>query len=101
MTDLGPIKRYLGVFFEILSPGIFLYQQEYAQFILTDFGMTNCRPAKVPMLEATILITDMLSPFVDSTHYCKLVGKFIFLTITRPNLTYAVNRVSSYMAQPQ
>jgi hypothetical protein len=56
MTDLGPIKRYLGVSFETLSLGIFLHQQEYAQSILIDFGMTNCRPAKISMLKGMILI---------------------------------------------
>ena len=98
MTNLGSIKQYLGVFFEIISLGIFLYQQEYVQSILTNFGMTSYGPTKVSMPKGTILITDMLSLFVDSTCYSKLVGKLIFLTITIPDLTYLVNRVSSYMA---
>jgi hypothetical protein len=43
----------------------------------------------------------MNSPYVDSTYYCKLMGKLIFLTITRPDLAYAMIWVSSYMANPQ
>jgi hypothetical protein len=101
MTDLGLIKRYLGVSFEYLLQGIFLHQQDYAHSILKEFGMLDYRPAKVPMPEGTILLTDMLSPYVDSTYYCKLLGKLIFLTITRANIAYAVNRISSYMAHPQ
>jgi hypothetical protein len=63
--------------------------------------MLDCHPAKVPMPKGTVLLTDMLSPYVGSTYYCKLVGKLIFLTITKADIAYAINRVSSYMAQPQ
>jgi hypothetical protein len=38
---------------------------------------------------------------VDPTFYCQIVGKLIFLTITRPDLAFAVSIVSRYMAQPQ
>ena len=43
----------------------------------------------------------MKSPSVDPTHYCRLIGKLIFLTVTRPDIIYAVSRLSNYMAQPQ
>jgi hypothetical protein len=101
MIDLGVVQHYLGVLFQTLLQGIFLHQLDYARSILQDFSMLDCRPATVSMPEGTILLIDMMSPYVDSPNYCKLVGKLIFLTITRADIAYAVNRVSSYMAQPQ
>jgi hypothetical protein len=101
MTDLGIIRRYLGVSFEHLSQGIFIHQRDYTRSILQDFGMLECRPAKVPMPEGSVIITDMLSPYINSTYYCQLVGKLIFLTVSRPDIAYAVNRVSSFMSHPQ
>jgi hypothetical protein len=101
MTDLGMVKRYLGISFKNVPPGIFLHQCDYALSILTDFGMAQCKSAPSPLPEGLVLVTNMDSPYVDSTYYCKLVGKLIFLTITRPDLAYAVSRVSSYMANPQ
>jgi hypothetical protein len=101
MTDLGHISRYLGVSFEQLPQGIFIHQRDYARSILHDFGMSACRSVKVPMQEGLILISDMLSPYVNSTYYCQLVGKLIFLTISRPNIAFAVNHISSFMSNPQ
>ena len=62
--------------------------------------MQDCRPATTPLPEGQILVADMKSPTIDKTHYCKLVGKLIFLTVTRPDLAYAVSRLSSYMSLP-
>ena len=101
MIDLGIIKHYLGILFDIVPLDTFLHQRDYALAILIDFDMEHCKPAPSPLPEVLVLVTNMASPYVDSTYYCKLMGKLIFMTITCPNLAYAVNRVSSYMANPQ
>ena len=101
MTDLGLIRRYLGISFEQVLLGIFLHQRDYTSEILKEFGMVECKPASAPLPEGLILTSDMKSPSVDPTHYCRLIGKLIFLMVTRPDVIYAVSRLSSYMAQPQ
>ncbi|XP_019098326.1 PREDICTED: uncharacterized protein LOC109131610 [Camelina sativa] len=42
----------------------------------------------------------MDEPFPDVTRYHRLVGKLIYLTITRPDICYAVNQVSQHMKAP-
>ena len=37
----------------------------------------------------------------DTTRYCRLVGKLIYLTITRPELTYVVHILSQLMQSPK
>jgi len=101
MTDLGHVQRYLGISFEQTILGIFLHQKAYTHSILQEFGMTACKPATTPLPEGHILVTNMESPYIDSTYYGRLVGKLIFLTITRPDIAYAVSRLSSYMSRPQ
>jgi hypothetical protein len=101
MTDLGKVKRYFGISFETVPLGIFIHQRDYAASILRDFGMANCKSAYIPLPEGLILVSDMKTLDIDPTYYCQLVGKLIFLTITRPDLSYAVSRISSYMSQPQ
>ena len=101
MTDLGLIRKYLGITFDYLPHGIFLHQWDYALSILNDFAPKDLRPAKTPLPAGQILSSETHTPSVDSTTYSQLVGKLIFLTITRLDLAFAVNRIASYMAAPQ
>jgi hypothetical protein len=102
MTDLGLVSKYLGVEFRRLTDGSYhLTQQSYAEDILKEFGMLQSKPEHVPLPPGLQLMSDMNSEPADLHHYCKLVGKLIFLTTTRPDLSYAVSTVSRYMSAPQ
>lgn len=69
--------------------------------ILSEFGLADCRPVKTPMAEKIKLEPDMAAPLTDPTQYQKMVGKLIFLTHTRPDLSFAVSTVSRFMSKPQ
>ena len=40
------------------------------------------------------------TPFADITHFRSLIGALQYLAITRPDIQFAVNRVSQCMHQP-
>jgi hypothetical protein len=69
--------------------------------MLHEFGMLESRGEHTPLPAGTVLFSDMHSPLVNSHLYCRMVGKLIFFTTTRPDLAYAMSSVSRYMAQPQ
>ena len=99
--DLGPINRYLGVQFERTPTSLRMHQTEYALSILHQFGMDNCNPSQTPLPEGLLLPKHSDSPPVDATLYRMLVGKLLFLTKTRPDISYAVSVVSRFMQSPQ
>ena len=39
-------------------------------------------------------------PYLDPTHYRSIVGVLQYLTITRPDISYAVNQVSQFLQMP-
>ena len=100
-NDLGPISRYLGVQFERSSTCLRMHQTTYVHIILHQFGIDQCAPSPTPLPEGTSLSKDSGTPSVDATLYRMLVGKLLFLTKTRPDISHAVGVVSRYMQNPQ
>nr|KYP40916.1 hypothetical protein KK1_037742 [Cajanus cajan] len=59
--------------------------------------MTDCRPIDSPMDPNQKLMTNQGEPFTDPERYRRLVRKLIYLTITRPYLSFVVGIVSHFM----
>ena len=100
-NDLGPIHKYLGVEFERSSQGLRMHQTAYAISILHMFNMQHCSPSHTPLPEGLTLSKETATPLVNATLYRMLVGKLLFLTKTRPDITHAVSVVSRFMQAPQ
>jgi len=97
MTDLSNVNYYLGVEFIRSSFRIFLSQRAYESQILTEFNMTECSSALVPMIEGKHLGTEEDSPKVDAYKFQRLVGMLIYLINTKPEILYATGVLSRYM----
>jgi hypothetical protein len=68
--------------------------------ILKDSGLLASKPVKFPMEQNLKLLKDegVLS---DSTSYRRLVGRLLYLTITRPDFAFSVQLLSQFMDNPQ
>eukprot|EP00253_Pinus_taeda_P025438 PITA_25438 len=80
--------------------GISLSQSKYACDILRHFHMEDCKPAPSPFQSGVKLSVSCTSPEVDSTLYRQLVGKLLYLTHTRPDLSFAVGLVARFLQNP-
>ncbi|XP_014503268.1 uncharacterized protein LOC106763613 [Vigna radiata var. radiata] len=61
--------------------------------------MLDAKPKATP-LQPDIQLTTTGDPFSDPTQYHSLFGALQYLTITRPDLSYAANLVSQFLQAP-
>ncbi|CAL9012606.1 unnamed protein product, partial [Prunus brigantina] len=90
IKDLGVLKYFLGIEMATSHKGLFLNQRKYALDLLQESGMLDSKPARTP-LDSKIKLDMEGEPLNDICYYQRLVGKLIYLTITRPDITYAVS----------
>ncbi|CAM8880974.1 unnamed protein product [Rhodiola kirilowii] len=100
IKDLGTLKYFFGLEVARNESGIFLHQKKYAVDLLGEYDMLDCKPAKTPLPIKHQLSLSTAAVIDDPMTYRKLVGKLIYLTITRPNLSHSVHILSQYMQAP-
>ena len=101
VTDMGEPQKIIGI--EITkSESIIILQEKYIENIPRREGMLDANPVSTPMDP-----NNKINPNPDgnkgsrSNSYAKLLRELQFLTnAIRPDITYAVNKLSAYTANP-
>ena len=102
LKDLGDLHYFLGIEVKSLEDGLLLSQRRYASEILTKAGMKNCKSIDTPLstLEKLSIESGNKLGIEDSSRYRSMVGALQYLTLTRPDLSFAVNKVCQFLHAP-
>ncbi|XP_021971691.1 uncharacterized mitochondrial protein AtMg00810-like [Helianthus annuus] len=101
MKDLGKLVRFLGLELAYNGNEVILHQTKYASDMLHKFGMISCKAAPTPIESRVKLYSHVGRELEDPTVYRKIVGSLIYLTLTRPDVAFAVGVLSRYMQDPR
>jgi hypothetical protein len=99
LKDLGSLHYFLGIEINSVPGGILLSQEKYVNDLLKKVGMRGCKAASIPMATSEKLSLhegQQLGP-KDSTHYRSIVGALQYLTLTRSDISFAVNKVCQFL----
>jgi hypothetical protein len=102
VKDLGTLSYFLGIDATPQKDGLLLTQQKYIGDLLIKASMVSCNPASTPMTSTEKLSKEEGTPLSDkdSTQYRSLVGALQYVTLTRPDIAYAVNKVCQFLHSP-
>nr|GEV48690.1 copia protein [Tanacetum cinerariifolium] len=73
---------------------------KYALESLKKYGMESSDPVDTPMVKKSKLDEDTQGKAVDPTHYHRMVDTLMYLTASRPHLTFNVCMYAQYQAKP-
>jgi hypothetical protein len=81
--------------------GLLLTQEKYALDLLKRVGMSNCKPIATPLSTSEKFVHEGIPLGAnDATNYRSVVGTLQYLTLTRPDIAFPVNKVCRFLHTP-
>uniref|UniRef100_A0A3Q7G220 Reverse transcriptase Ty1/copia-type domain-containing protein n=1 Tax=Solanum lycopersicum TaxID=4081 RepID=A0A3Q7G220_SOLLC len=113
IKDLGEMRYFLGLEIARNKEGIIVNQRKFTLDLISEFGMAGTKPVSTSLeVNQRFTSQEFDMHFVpqethddialnDPTGYQKLIGKLLYLTMTRPVISYAVQNLSQFMHKPK
>jgi histone deacetylase 1/2 len=104
LKDLGHLYYFLGIEVQTQQQGgLLLSQCKYASDLQHRAGLVDSTPMTTPMSATETVSVTNGTPLSseESTRYRSIVGGLQYLTMIRPDFSYAVNKVCQYLHSPQ
>jgi hypothetical protein len=102
LKDLGDLHYFLGIKVTRSRDKLLMTQEGYALDILKRVNMDMCKTVSTPMIPGEkVLITDGDAlGLKDASRYKSIIGALRYLTLTRPDISFVVNRVCQFVHSP-
>ena len=100
VKDLGPLNFFLGVEAIKSDQGLYLFQRRYISDLLRKTNMDEAKAISSPMASSMSLSQYQGTPLSDPSSYRSTVGSLQYLSLTRPDIAFAINKVCQFMTNP-
>ncbi|KAK2979557.1 hypothetical protein RJ640_027421 [Escallonia rubra] len=100
IKDLGSLTYFLGIEVIHSSNGLLLLQRKYITDLLMKTHLSDAKPVHTPMSSSTQLSRHVGDPHPSPTVYRSIVGALQYLSFTRPDISFSVNKVAQFMQCP-
>lgn len=100
LKDMGSLHYFLGVEVVPTRAGLFLSQHKYVRDILESTNMLGAKDVSTPLSTNTSLQLLDGTTVMDSTEYRRVLGILQYLSLTPPDISFAVNKLSQFMHKP-
>ena len=99
LKDLGPLHYFLGIKVHKLRDGsLLLSQQKYIKDLLTKSKMDKAKSIATPMVSDLKLSKLGRDSVLDPTLYRSVVGALQYATVTRPEISFSINKACQFMS---
>ena len=102
MTDLGTVKRFLGLEVERYDDGSYaISQTRYIESVLQRFRMSQANGVSTPLFKDVKLSEFTTDKTIEQHPYLQRIGALLYISLgTRPDITFAVSTLSGYCSNP-
>ncbi|XP_006596771.1 uncharacterized protein LOC114383963 [Glycine soja] len=101
LKQLGHLDYFLGLKIKYLpNSSILMTQTKYIRDLLHKTNMAEAHSISSPMVSNCKLSRHGANAFHDPTLYRSVVGALQYATLTRPEISFVVNKVCQFMAAP-
>ncbi|XP_021833091.1 uncharacterized protein LOC110772908 [Prunus avium] len=101
IEDLGPLSYFLGLQVLRKDGTLHINQLKYAHDLLQKANLLNSKLASTPLVAKVLLSVSDGALISNPTEYRELVGSLQYLTLTRPDISFAVNTMAQFMSAPR
>ncbi|XP_040956008.1 uncharacterized protein [Gossypium hirsutum] len=100
LKDLGLLSYFFGIEVTSTTDGLFLSQCKYVLDLLRKARMDQTNGSPTPMVTSSNLSQHVGYAIENESEYRSIVGVLQYVVITKPDITFAVNKVFQFIHRP-
>ena len=100
LKDMAKLSYFLGIEVTKTTSRMYLSQSKYIADLLAKHNMVDCSPVPTPMSTGHYLTKGSGNVISNASQYRSAVGALQYVTLTRPEIVFSVNKLNQFLASP-